>query len=150
MAPLLVRMTPLASGALLISALVATAFPTLATATPDSSTNVTRINKAAQPTAQTSPAGVQSYQTTIDPSSAVRSSPFPEQGKTYWYTTPLDSAIINCYEHTTRKNDGHVSPDVWYHITHIDDHDHGTLTDVWSWGGNVNTPHDPPPGLSNC
>jgi hypothetical protein len=88
--------------------------------------------------------------TTIDPYSPVRSSPFKEQGKTYWSTTRIDSVTIDCYEHATHNNDGHVSDNVWYHITSINDPAHGTLNDAWTWGGNVNTQHDPPDGLRNC
>lgn len=88
--------------------------------------------------------------TTIDPYSPVRSSPYKEQGKNYWSTTRKDSVTIDCYERATHNNDGHVSTDVWYHITYINDPAHGTLNDAWSWGGNVNTQHDPPGELSNC
>jgi hypothetical protein len=62
-APLLRRTARLASGALLIGALIATASPASAMATPDSPTNLTRINTAT-PTTQTRQADVPSYQAT--------------------------------------------------------------------------------------
>jgi hypothetical protein len=78
------------------------------------------------------------YATTIEPridsNSMIRSDPFAERGRTYWYTTELEPAAINCYEHATRKNDGYISTDVWYHITRINDPVHGILDNAWSWG----------------
>jgi hypothetical protein len=62
--PLLPRTVRLASGALLIGALIATASPASAMAAPDSPTNFTHIGTVAQPTTQTRQAAAPSYRIT--------------------------------------------------------------------------------------
>ncbi|MCK7627978.1 hypothetical protein MUU72_33655 [Streptomyces sp. RS10V-4] len=59
---------------------------------------------------------------------------------------------VQCYKRGDYYNDGKHHTDVWYYGTVFDTHDNPehVYYDVYSWGGNVNTPHDPPAGLSKC
>ncbi|MEU1405324.1 hypothetical protein ABZ471_23705 [Streptomyces sp. NPDC005728] len=85
----------------------------------------------------------------IDANSRLRNGPSTSSGSRGITTQTLDFWIY-CYSRGTYVDDGHYHTDVWYKGNV---HDPGTSTqyyDVYSWGGNVNTPSDPPAGLEPC
>ncbi|GAA2221623.1 hypothetical protein GCM10010360_46210 [Streptomyces nogalater] len=66
-------------------------------------------------------------------------------------STPREPATSRCcYTRGSDYNDGKHHTNVWYRGVVIDDSTNRTFYDVYSWGGNVNTPHDPPAGLGRC
>jgi hypothetical protein len=82
--------------------------------------------------------------TTVDARSNLRVSP-GLRSTINCTTDRLMGINVICYTHGEYYNDGHTSTDVWYY---------GTIGPQapysYVWGGNVNTQHDPPPGLREC
>ncbi|TWV34712.1 hypothetical protein FRZ03_27940 [Streptomyces misionensis] len=65
-------------------------------------------------------------------------------------TKAKSSFSIDCYSRGDYYNDGKHRTNVWYYGIIIDTRGHHAYYGVYSWGGNVNTPHDPPAGLPHC
>lgn len=85
----------------------------------------------------------------LDANSRLRNGPSTSSATRGISTQELDFWIY-CYTRGTYVDDGHYHTDIWYKGNV---HDPGTSTqyyDVYSWGGNVNTPSDPPAGLEAC
>ena len=86
---------------------------------------------------------------TIDANSRLRGAP-STGSPSHGITTQTLNFYVFCYSRGTYVDDGHYHTDIWYKGNV---HDPGTSTqyyDVYSWGGNVNTPSDPPAGLEAC
>ncbi|MGW1870032.1 hypothetical protein ACWCPS_31375 [Streptomyces mauvecolor] len=93
--------------------------------------------------------GTYSYGSSIDTNSSLRVGPSTSL-KRVGVTTAKDPVKIDCYYHGADVNSGGHHTDVWYRMSRVTDPRLGTQYDVWSWGGNVNTPHDPPAGMPEC
>lgn len=97
---------------------------------------------AVRPSAVAAPLRIRS---TIDPNSKIRLDP-RRNSRLLFITRALTPVDIHCYAVGERVNDGHTNTNIWYYLS---------LGPAWnvrgfSWGGNVNTRHDPPPGLPRC
>ncbi|MGW2863244.1 hypothetical protein [Streptomyces sp. NPDC001205] len=90
-----------------------------------------------------------SYASSIDANSSLRIGPSTTLQRV-GITTAKDPVQIDCYYHGTDVNSGGHHTDVWYRMSRVTDPRLGTRHDAWSWGGNVNTPHDPPAGMPEC
>ncbi|WP_316764821.1 hypothetical protein [Streptomyces herbicida] len=96
-------------------------------------------------------AAADGIETTVDGGSNLRGGPHLNS-HLVGTTKGNSSFAVQCYERGDYYNDGKHHTDVWYYGTVIDTHDNPdhVYYDVYSWGGNVNTRHDPPTGLSRC
>ncbi|RCH64878.1 hypothetical protein DT019_30220 [Streptomyces sp. SDr-06] len=90
-----------------------------------------------------------SYTSSVDANSSLRIGPSTTLQRV-GITTAKDPVQIDCYYHGTDVNSGGHHTDVWYRMSRVTDPRLGTRYDAWSWGGNVNTPHDPPAGMPEC
>lgn len=101
--------------------------------------------------APATPAAASGIGTTVDGGSNLRSGPHLNS-HVLGTTKGKSSFAVDCYKRGDYYNDGKHHTDVWYRGVVIDTHDHPehAYYDVYSWGGNVNTPHDPPAGLPKC
>lgn len=91
--------------------------------------------------------GATAIDTTIDANSQLRRGPHLWDESAGVTRTRADF-VIECYTRGSWYNDGKHHTDVWYKGAVIDS---GRIyTNVYSWGGNVNTRHDPPSGLRFC
>ncbi|MFI2203614.1 hypothetical protein ACH47Z_23120 [Streptomyces sp. NPDC020192] len=85
----------------------------------------------------------------IDANSRLRNGPSTSSATRGITTQELDFWIY-CYTRGTYVDDGHYHTDVWYKGNVKDPGTNIQYYDVYSWGGNVNTPSDPPAGLEAC
>ncbi|HEX8866819.1 MAG TPA: hypothetical protein VF821_14270 [Lentzea sp.] len=98
---------------------------------------------SAAPVCDTGPSAAD-IATTVDPHSNLRVSP-GLRSTINCTTDRLTGINVICWVHGAFYDDGHTSTDVWYYGTI------GPRTPYsYVWGGNVNTQHDPPPGLREC
>ncbi|MFF5705682.1 hypothetical protein ACFY7H_24835 [Streptomyces sp. NPDC012794] len=94
-------------------------------------------------------AAAEAINTTVDANSQLRWGPYLSSRKA-GVTGAKSSFYVECYKRGSDYNDGKHHTNVWYRGVVIDDSTSRTYYDVYSWGGNVNTPHDPPAGLGRC
>lgn len=85
----------------------------------------------------------------LDANSRLRNGPSTSSATRGISTQELDFWIY-CYTRGTYVDDGHYHTDIWYKGNVHDPGTHTQYYDVYSWGGNVNTPSDPPAGLEAC
>ncbi|MEU3755473.1 hypothetical protein AB0H17_22300 [Streptomyces olivoreticuli] len=105
---------------------------------------------AMAPTAHAQPRGedgATAISTSIDANSQLRWGPYLSSARA-GVTASRASFWVECYTRGSDYDDGKHHTDVWYHGNVIDGNH--AYYDVYSWGGNVNTPHDPPSGLGHC
>ncbi|MEU6772162.1 hypothetical protein [Streptomyces sp. NPDC046759] len=110
------------------------------------------ITTTASAEAAATPATVASgIDTTVDGGSNLRRGPHLNS-HVVGTTKGKSEFAVQCYERGDYYNDGKYRTDFWYYGTVFDKHDNPehVYYGVYSWGGNVNTPHDPPAGLSKC
>ena len=86
---------------------------------------------------------------TIDANSRLRTGPYTSSPTTTVTTQELNF-YVSCYSRGTYVDDGHYHTDVWYRGNVYDPGTGIQSVDRYSWGGNVNTPSDPPAGLEAC
>ncbi|MCX5055516.1 hypothetical protein OG895_20900 [Streptomyces sp. NBC_00201] len=97
-----------------------------------------------------SPAQAYTFQNySIDANSRLRNGPSTSSSSRGITTQSLDFWIY-CYSRGTYVDDGHYQTNIWYKGNVYDPGIKTQHYDVWSWGGNVNTPSDPPAGLEAC
>ncbi|MGH4033567.1 hypothetical protein ACQB60_32075 [Actinomycetota bacterium Odt1-20B] len=84
---------------------------------------------------------------TVDANSSVRTTPFVRAHNRVYITSRKVTMDVGCYTHGTPVHQGGHNTNVWYFGSVWIGH---WLDDVYVWGGNVNTPHDPPRGMSHC
>jgi uncharacterized protein YraI len=85
--------------------------------------------------------------TTVDAHSNIRTGPYTSS-HIVGTTRALSDIDIICYKRGTDVNSGGYHTDVWYKGI-ITDGDH-VYSDFYTWGGNVNTSHDPASGVPHC
>jgi hypothetical protein len=136
----------LSIGAAALAALVA--MPASASAAPSLARPTAFVSApAAWPAAAIGPLEVS---TTIEPNSRLRDTPVT--GRVLATTTATDPTSIFCYWHVQPPvTSGGYTTDVWYFLSSVTD-PRFRKTNVWSWGGNVNTLGgvDPDPRASVC
>jgi hypothetical protein len=86
---------------------------------------------------------------TIDANARLRNGPSTSSASRGTTTQTLNFYVF-CYSRGTYVDDGHYHTDVWYRGNVYDPGTHTQYYDAYSWGGNVNTPSDPPAGLETC
>ncbi|GAA3399295.1 hypothetical protein [Streptomyces roseoviridis] len=94
-------------------------------------------------------AAAQAINTTVDANSQLRWGPYLSSRKA-GVTGAKSSFYVECYKRGSDYNDGKHHTDIWYRGVVTDESTSHTYRNVYSWGGNVNTPHDPPAGLGRC
>ncbi|MFD9796558.1 hypothetical protein ACFWXK_37030 [Streptomyces sp. NPDC059070] len=84
----------------------------------------------------------------VDANSNVRTTPHVRKGTVVYTTTRSRPMDVDCWTRGDDVNSGGHHTNVWYSGAVWTGSRY--LDDVYVWGGNVNTPHDPPQGLPHC
>lgn len=113
------------------------------TAAADPAHAATRSTAPMPPTA-VRPSAVAALRSTIDPNSNIRLDPYLDSPIVF-RTRALTPVDIYCYAVGDFHSDGRHSTRIWYNLSLV-----GQRVAGFAWGGNVNTRHDPPPGMYRC
>ncbi|MFI1172100.1 hypothetical protein [Streptomyces melanogenes] len=84
----------------------------------------------------------------VDANSNVRTTPHVRKGTVVYTTTKSRPMDVECWTRGDDVNSGGHHTNVWYSGSVWTGSRY--LDDVYVWGGNVNTPHDPPKGMPRC
>ncbi|MGP9022499.1 hypothetical protein ACT1U9_29360 [Streptomyces sp. BR1] len=84
----------------------------------------------------------------VDANSNVRTTPHVRAGTVVYTTTASRPMDVECWARGDYVDSGGYHTSVWYEGSVWTGSRY--LDEVYVWGGNVNTPHDPPAGLPQC
>ncbi|MFI6054697.1 hypothetical protein ACIBCO_32010 [Streptomyces violascens] len=84
----------------------------------------------------------------VDATSNIRTSPRLRKDNIVYTMARRGSMDIDCWTRGDDANSGGHHTNVWYEGSVWTGSRY--LDDVYVWGGNVGTPHDPPSGLPHC